>query len=98
MDIGLKVLLAKSIINKTIWRIKLTREELEERRPNATEFIKGAVSVEKDLTEVRISLEDLELELRLFGREVNRCLQINGELKKRIQELEHELKYKKVDL
>jgi hypothetical protein len=98
MDIGLKLLLAKSILNKTIWRVKLTREELEESRPNAVSYIKGAKDVEKDLTDVQIALDDLELELRLHGREINRCLQINGELKKRIEQLEHELKYKNVEL
>ena len=98
MDIGLKLLLAKSILNKTIWRVKLTREDLEESRPNAVSYIKGAKDVEKDLTDVQIALDDLELELRLHGREINRCLHINGELKKRIEELEHELKYKNVEL
>ena len=98
MDIGLKLLLAKSILNKTIWRVKLTREDLEESRPNALSYIKGAKDVEKDLTDVQIALDDLELELRLHGREINRCLQINGELKQRIQDLEHELKHKNVEL
>jgi hypothetical protein len=98
MDIGLKLLLAKSILNKTIWRVKLTREDLEESRPNAVSYIKGAKDVEKDLTDVQIALDDLELEMRLHGREINRCLHINGELKKRIEELEHELKFKNVEL
>jgi hypothetical protein len=98
MDIGLKLLLAKSILNKTIWRVKLTREDLEESRPNAVSYIKGAKGVEKDLTDVQIALDDLELELRLHGREINRCLHINGELKKRIEELEHELKHKNNEL
>ena len=98
MDIGLKLLLAKSILNKTIWRVKLTREDLEESRPNAVAYIKGANDVEKDLTDVQIALDDLELELRLHGREINRCLQINGELKQRIEDLEHELKFKDVEL
>ena len=98
MDIGLKLLLARSILQKTIWRIKLTREELQEKRPNAVSYIKGAKDVEKDLTDVQIALDDLELELRLHGREINRCLQINGELKQRIQDLEHELKHKNVEL
>jgi predicted nuclease with TOPRIM domain len=98
MDTGLKLILAKSILNKTIWRVKLTREDLEENRPNAVSYIKGAKDVEKDLTDVQIALDDLELELRLHGREINRCLHINGELKKRIEELEHELKFKDVEL
>lgn len=98
MDIGLKLLLAKGKILSMKWRIKLTREELEEKRPNAKAFIDGANDVEKDLDEVYNVIDDLELELRLQGREINRCLQINGELKKRIEELEHEIKFKNVDL
>lgn len=98
MDIGLKLLLARSILQKTIWRIKLTREELQEKRPNAVAYIQGANDVEKDMADIDVILDELELELRLQGREINRCLQINGELKKRIEELEHELKFKNVEL
>lgn len=98
MDIGLKLLLARSILQKTIWRIKLTREELEEKRPNAVAYIQGANDVEKDMADIDVILDQLELELRLQGREINRCLHINGELKKRIEELEHELKFKDVEL
>jgi hypothetical protein len=98
MDIGLKLLLAKGKILAMKWRIKLTREELEEKRPNAKAFIEGANDVEEDLDEVYNVIDDLELELRLQGREINRCLEINGELKKRIEELEHELKFKNIDL
>jgi hypothetical protein len=47
---------------------------------------------------VQLAIIELETELRLHGREINRCLHINGELKKRIEELEHELKFKNVEL
>jgi len=49
MDIGLKLLLAKGKILSMKWRIKLTREELEEKRPTAKAFIDGANDVEIDL-------------------------------------------------
>jgi predicted nuclease with TOPRIM domain len=98
MDIGLKILLAKSKLLAIKWRLKLTREELQEKRPNATEFIQGSNEVELELDRVTEIVEDLETELRIQGREINRCLQINGQLKQRIEELEHELKFKNVDL
>jgi len=98
MDIGLKLLLAKGKIISMKWRIKLTREELEEKRPTAKAFIDGANDVETDLDEVYNVIDDLETELRIQGREINRCLQINGQLKQRIEELEHEIKFKNVDL
>ena len=98
MDIGLKLLLAKGKILSMKWRIKLTREELEEKRPNAKAFIDGANDVEEDLDEVYNVIDDLELELRLQGREINRCREINGQLKQRIEELEHEIKFRNVDL
>jgi len=98
MDIELKLLLAKSILNKTIWRVKLTREELQEKRPSAEAYINGARDTENDLKQVQLAIVELETELRLHGREINRCLHINGELKKRIEELEHELKFKDVEL
>jgi predicted nuclease with TOPRIM domain len=98
MDIGLKLLHIKSLIQKNIWKVKLTREDLEERKPDAVAFIKGAKDTENDLKQVQLAIKELETELRLQGREINRCLHINGELKKRIEELEHELKYKNVEL
>jgi len=98
MDIGLKLLYIKSLIQKNIWKVKLTREDLEERKPDAVAFINGAKDTENDLKQVQLAIRELETELRLQGREINRCLHINGELKKRIEELEHELKYKNIDL
>jgi len=98
MDIGLKLLYIKSLIQKNIWKVKLTREDLEERKPDAVAFINGAKDTENDLKQVQLAIRELETELRLQGREINRCLHINGELKKRIEELEHELKFKNVEL
>lgn len=98
MDIGLKLLYVKGLIKKNIWKIKLTREDLEKKRPSAVEYISGAKDTEKDLQLIEQSINDLETELRLQGREINRCLQINGQLKQKIEQLEHELKYKNVDL
>ena len=98
MDIGLKLLYIKGLIYKNIWKIKLTREELEEKRPLAVSYIKGAKDTEDDLKEIEEAILQLEAELRIQGREINRCLQINGELKQRIEDLEHELKYKNVTL
>jgi hypothetical protein len=98
MDIGLKLLHTKSLIQKNIWKVKLTREDLEEKRPSALAYINGAKDTENDLKQVQLAIKELETELRLQGREINRCLHINGELKKRIEELEHELKYKNIEL
>jgi hypothetical protein len=98
MDIELKLLYIKGLIQKNIWKVKLTREDLEEKRPEASAYINGAKDTENDLKQVQLAIIELETELRLHGREINRCLHINGELKKRIEELEHELKFKDIDL
>ena len=98
MDIGLKLLYIKGLIQKNIWKVKLTREELQEKRPSALLYINGAIDTENDLKQVEQAIHELETELRLQGREINRCLQINGKLKKRIEELERELKFKDVEL
>jgi len=98
MDIGLKLLYIKGIIQKNIWKVKLTREELQKKKPEALAYINGAKDTENDLKQVQLAIQELETELRLQGREINRCLHINGELKKRIEELEHELKYKNIEL
>ena len=98
MDIGLKLLYIKGLIQKNIWKVKLTREDLQEKKPEARAYINGAKDTENDLKQVEQAIHELETELRLQGREIIRCLQINGELKKRIEDLEHELKYKNVEL
>lgn len=98
MDIGLKLLYIKGLIQKNIWKVKLTREDLQQKKPEAVAYINGAKDTENDLKQVEQAIHELETELRLQGREIIRCLQINGELKKRIEELEHELKYKNVEL
>jgi molybdopterin converting factor small subunit len=98
MDIGLKLLYIKGLIQKNIWKVKLTREELQEKKPSAVAYINGAKDTENDLKQVEQALHELETELRLQGREINRCLQINGELKQRIEDLEHELKHKNNEL
>ena len=98
MDIGLKLLYIKGLIQKNIWKVKLTREELEEKKPGAVAYINGAKTTENDLKQVQLAIVELETELRLHGREINRCLHINGELKQRIEDLEHELKFKNVEL
>ena len=98
MDIGLKLLYIKGLIQKNIWKVKLTREDLEEKRPSAEAYINGARDTENDLKQVEQAIHELETEMRLQGREINRCLQINGELKKRIEDLEHELKHKNIEL
>ena len=72
MDIGLKLLYIKSLIQKNIWKVKLTREDLEERKPEAVAFINGAKDTENDLKQVQLAIKELETELRLQGREINR--------------------------
>jgi chromosome segregation ATPase len=98
MDIALQLLLVKSKLQSIKTRIRLTREDLEAKKPNATAFIKGANDVENDLTEIEKTIYNLELEMRMIGREMNYALQINGHLKEKINDLENENKYKNIDL
>ena len=98
MDITLQLLLVKSKLQSIKTRIRLTREDLEAKKPNATAFIQGAHDVELDLTEIEKTIYDLELEMRMIGREMNYAMKKNGELKKIINELENQKKYKNLDL
>jgi chromosome segregation ATPase len=98
MDITLQLLLVKSKLQSIKTRIRLTREDLEEKKPNALAFIKGANEVELDLTEIEKTIYDLENEMRMIGREMNYALQINGHLKEKINDLENEIKFKNLDL
>ena len=98
MDITLQLLLVKSKLQSIKTRIRLTREDLEEKKPNALAFIKGANEVELDLTEIEKTIYDLENEMRMIGREINYAMQINGLLKEKINDLENEIKFKDIDL
>jgi len=98
MDITLQLLLVKSKLQSIKTRIRLTREDLEEKKPNATAFIKGANEVELDLTEIEKTIYDLENEMRMIGREINYAMLINGKLKEKINDLENEIKFKNLDL
>jgi archaellum component FlaC len=98
MDIALQLLLVKSKLQSIKTRIRLTREDLEAKKPNATAFIQGAHDVELDLTEIEKTIYNLELEMRMIGREINYAMKTNGELKKIINELENEIKFKNLDL
>lgn len=98
MDIVLQLLLVKSKLQSIKTRIRLTREDLEEKKPNATAFIKGANEVELDITEIEKTIYDLENEMRMIGREMNYAMLINGKLKEKINDLEHEIKFKNLDL
>ena len=98
MDIVLQLLLVKSKLQSIKTRIRLTREDLEEKKPNATAFIKGANEVELDLTEIEKTIYDLENEMRMIGREINYAMKINGHLKEKINDLENEIKFKNLDL
>ena len=98
MDIVLQLLLAKSKLDSIKTRIRLTREDLETKRPDAIAYIKGANDVEKDLEQIRKVIDQLELELRMVGREMNYALQVNGHLKEKINDLNNEIKFKNLDL
>jgi septal ring factor EnvC (AmiA/AmiB activator) len=98
MDIALQLLLVKSKLQSIKTRIRLTREDLEAKKPNATAFIKGANDVENDLTEIEKTINNLEMEMRMIGREMNYALKINGHLKEKINDLENENKFKNLDL
>ena len=98
MDITLQLLLVKSKLQSIKTRIRLTREDLEEKKPNALAFIKGANEAELDLTEIEKTIYDLENEMRMIGREMNYALMINGHLKEKINDLENEIKFKNLDL
>jgi len=98
MDIALQLLLVKSKLQSIKTRIRLTREDLEAKKPNATAFIQGAHDVELDLTEIEKTIYDLEREMRMRGREMNNAIPINGHQKENITDFENENTVKNLDL
>jgi methylthioribose-1-phosphate isomerase len=98
MDIGLQKIKTGANLWAIKKRIQNAREQILKTRPEATDYIKGAEQSEEELLEAISFLTNLYEHAVSISRENTILANRNMEQTRIIKELEHELKYKNVEL
>jgi len=88
----IKLLSATAILRKTLLKLKISREEIQEKNGHRTDLINSMLETENELSEVLTTFLILEKQARIFSSNSSRLEQLNLELKFRIKELENEIK------
>jgi hypothetical protein len=87
----LELLKARAILRKTLLKLKVSREEIEEKNEHRKDLINSMLETENELSEVLTTFLILEKQARMFSSSSNRLEQLNLELKFKIKELENQL-------
>jgi hypothetical protein len=88
----IKLLSATAILRKTLLKLKISREEIEDKNGHRSDLINSMLETETELSEVLNTFLVLEKQARMFSSSSSRLEQINLELKFKIKELENEIK------
>lgn len=88
MDLGLKLLWAKTTLWTVTQRIKNVREKLEKDKPEAKDYINGSKQSEENLLETINVINLLEHEITSLNRELNQLARRNAQLRVAYQELQ----------
>jgi hypothetical protein len=88
----IKLLSATAILRKTLLKLKISREEIEEKNRHRIDLINSMLETETELSEVLNTFLILEKQARMFSASSNSLEQLNLELKFIIKGLENELK------
>lgn len=88
----IQLLSATAILRKTLLKLKISRDEIEEKNAHRTDLINSMQETENELSEVLNTFLVLEKQARIFSSTSNSLLQLNMELKFKIKELENEIK------
>jgi hypothetical protein len=87
----IKLLSATAILRKTLLKLKISREEIQEKNGHRTDLINSMIETENELSEVLTTFLVLEKQARIFSSSSNSLEQLNLELKFRIKQLENEI-------
>lgn len=98
MELGLEIIKTRVNLYTIRQRIKTAREQILETRPEATDYIQGAEKSEQELLEAVSFFSRLHEHAVSMSRENTILANRNIDLQIKVKELEHELKYKNVDL
>ena len=87
----IKLLSATAILRKTLLKLKISREEIEEKNGHRTDLINSMIETENELSEVLTTFLVLEKQAREFSQSTYRLERVNLELKFRVKQLENEI-------
>ena len=87
----IKLLSATAILRKTLLKLKISREEIEEKNAHRSDLINSMQETENELSEVLTTFLVLEKQARMFSSSSNSLEQLNLELKFKIKQLENEI-------
>jgi hypothetical protein len=88
----IKLLSATAILRKTLLKLKISREEIQEKNGHRTDLINSMIETENELSEVLNTFLVLEKQARIFSSSSSRLEQLNLDLKFKIKDLENEIK------
>ena len=87
----LQILSANAILRKTLLKLKISREEIQEKNDHRTDLINSMQETENELSEVLTTLLILEKQAREFSQSAYRLERLNLDLKFKIKDLENEI-------
>ena len=87
----LQILSANAILRKTLLKLKISREEIEQKNGQRTDLINSMLETENELSEVLTTFLIMEKQAREFSQSAYRLERVNLELKFRIKQLENEI-------
>jgi hypothetical protein len=88
----LEILKARVILQKTLLKLKVSREEIEQKNERRKDLINSMQETENELSEVLTTFIILEKQSREFSQSAYRLDRLNLELKCEIKQLQNEIK------
>jgi hypothetical protein len=87
----LELLKSRAILRKTLLKLKVSREEIEEKNEHRKDLINSMLETESELSEVLTTFLILEKQAREFSQSAYRLERVNLDLKFKIKDLENQL-------
>jgi len=87
----LELLKARAILHKTLLKLKVSREEIEEKNEHRKDLINSMLESESELSEVLTTFIILEKQAREFSQSAYRLERLNLNLKVENKQLQNEL-------
>ena len=88
----LELLKARTILRKTLLKLKVSREEIEEKNEHRKDLINSMLETENELSEVLTTFLILEKQAREHSQSSHRLERLNLDLKVEMKQLQNELK------
>ena len=88
----LQILKARTILRKTLIKLKASREEIEAKNEHRTDLINSMLETESELFEVLTTFLILEKQAREHSQSSYRLERLNLDLKVEMKQLQNELK------